>query len=169
MNEFIKVIFGDFTSIQLLGYLWFFIVGYIIYGLTEASSRDVNSTNTPVKWSWGFWFRDNWRRYLTTLLSTYILFRFYTEVSGHPFGYFDAVALGLIGDGIAATLKKKIPAIGGDREQLMVDTTARELVAEQQVVANNLVVDQQVVANNLIAEQKVVAEELVEENNINKE
>jgi hypothetical protein len=118
MGEILKVIFGDFTAIQLLGYAWFFIVGYFIYGLNEATSRNANSANTPVRWSWKFWFKDNWRRYLTTFLSTYILFRFYTEVSGHPFGYFDAVALGLIGDGIAATLKEKFKVIGGDREAL---------------------------------------------------
>lgn len=119
MNEIIKIVFGDFTLMELFGYLWFFIIGYIIYGLTETSARDVNSTNTPVKWSWKFWFLDNWKRYLTTILCTYILFRFYTELSGHPFSFFDATALGLIGDGIAATVKNRVKNMGADREKIM--------------------------------------------------
>jgi hypothetical protein len=123
MSEIFKIIFGDFTWIQLFGYLWFFIVGYVIFGLTETSGRDVQSTATPVKWSWKFWFHDNWRRYLTTIMCTYVLFRFYTEVCGHPFGNFDAVSLGLIGDGIAATMKKRVKAIGADREKLMTEIT----------------------------------------------
>lgn len=123
MNEIFKVIFGDFTAIQLFGYIWFFIIGYIIFGLTEGTGRDVQSPATPRKWSWIFWFYDNWRRYLTTVLCTYVLFRFYTEVSGHPFGNFDAISLGLIGDGIAATMKKRVKAIGADREKLMAEMT----------------------------------------------
>lgn len=118
MEELIKIIFGDFTGVQLLGYLWFFIVGYLIYFLTEISGRDVNSTHTPKKWSWKFLFYDNWRRYLTTILCTYILFRFYTEISGRPFENIDAVTLGMIGDGIAATVKKRVKSIGGNRDEL---------------------------------------------------
>ncbi len=119
MNEFLKHIFGDYSFYQLLSFGWFFIIGFVIYGLTEASGRDVQSKNTPVKWYWKFWLKDNWRRYLTTVLSTYVLFRFYVEFSGHPFGDFDALTLGLLGDGIAATLKKRIGLIAGNREKLM--------------------------------------------------
>jgi hypothetical protein len=120
MNEFCKIVFGgDYTGVQLLGFLWFFIVGYVIYGLTETTGRDVQSKNTPVEWKWKFWLKDNWRRYLITILCSYALFRFYVEFNGHPFGNFDAITLGLIGDGVAATLKKRIELIGGDREKLM--------------------------------------------------
>jgi len=119
MGELLKVIFGDYTSIELFGYLWFFAIGYLIYGLTETSGRDKNSPNTPTKWNWMFWVKDNWRRYLTTILCSYVLFKFYTEISGHPFGNFDAVSLGLIGDGIAATVKKRVKMVGADREKIM--------------------------------------------------
>jgi hypothetical protein len=126
MGELFKVIFGDITTLQLIGYVWFFIVGYIIYGLTETSGRDVNSKSTPVKWSWKFWFKDNWKRYLTTIMCTYVLFIFYDKISGHPFENFDAVTLGMIGDGVAATIKKRTKAIGGDREKLMANMTPEE-------------------------------------------
>jgi hypothetical protein len=118
MSELFKTIFGEFTTVQLIGYLWFFLVGYIIYALTEVSGRSVESPATPVKWSWKFWFLDNWRRYLTTVLCTYILFRFYTEINGSAFTYFDAVTLGLIGDGIAATVKKRLKSTAEKRETL---------------------------------------------------
>jgi hypothetical protein len=118
MNEFFQIIFGDFTIIQLLAYAWFFIIGYIIYGLIETTGRDKLSPKTPQKWSWKFWFKDNWRRYLLTILCSYIFFRFYNELSGHPFGYFDAISLGLLGDGAATTIKKRVKGINGDREEL---------------------------------------------------
>lgn len=120
MNEFIKIIFGNLTTVQLFANVWFFLIGYIIYGLTEATGRNVQSPATPVEWSWKFWFLDNWRRYLTTILCTYILFRFYTEISGHPLSYVDSVSIGLIGDGIAATMKNRVGAFfTADREKIM--------------------------------------------------
>jgi hypothetical protein len=160
MSELLKTIFGEYTTVQLLGYLWFFLVGYIIYGLTEATGRDVKSPNTPIKWNWRFWFYDNWRRYLTTILCSYILFRFYIEVSGHPFGNFDAVGLGLIGDGIAATLKERVKAIGADRKQLMTEYKAGEVKSGQQDTAIDLKSEQKDTATDLKSEQKVVAVEL---------
>lgn len=126
MGELFNIIFGGYTGVQLLAYLIFFILGYIVYGLTEVTGRDIQSVNTPKKWSWKFWFKDNWRRYLTTILCTFLLFRFYTEISGHPFGYFDAVSLGLIGDGIAATVKKRIKAVAGNRESLTAEIKAEQ-------------------------------------------
>ena len=66
MNEIFKIIFGDYTLVQLFGYFWFFIIGYIIYTLTEVIGRDKSGINTPAKWNFKFWFKDNWRRYLVT-------------------------------------------------------------------------------------------------------
>jgi len=118
MNEFFIIIFGGYSGVQLLAFLFFFVIGYIAYGLIETSGRDRYSPKTPEKWSWKFWFKDNWRRYLTTIICSFILFRFYSEVSGHPFGNFDAMTFGLLGDGIAVTMKKRVRAISGDRDEL---------------------------------------------------
>jgi hypothetical protein len=126
MTEFFTLIFGDYSIAQLMAFTIFFIIGYVIYGLTETSGRDKLSPNTPKKWNWKFWFWDNWKRYLTTILCTFVLFRFYDNISGHIFGCFDAVSLGLIGDGIAATVKKRIKGISADREKLMADLTEEE-------------------------------------------
>ena len=119
MGVFFKIIFGDFTWLQLFAYAWFFVIGYLIYGLTEVTGRDIASPNTPKKWSWKFWFYDNWRRDLTTLLCSYVFFRFYNEISGHPFGYIDAVTLGMIGDGVAVTIKERVKGFGAaNRDEL---------------------------------------------------
>jgi hypothetical protein len=126
MSEFFTILFGEYSTAQLLAFVVFFIVGYVIYGLTETSGRDVESQNTPRKWSWKFWFQDNWKRYLTTILCTFILFRFYSELSGHPFGNFDAVTFGMIGDGVAATIKNRVKGISADREKIMANMTDEE-------------------------------------------
>ena len=118
MEELFFRIFGDYSLIDLLSYAWFMLIGYIIYALIETTGRNVESTKTPRKWSWRFWVGDNWRRYLITILCTYALFRFYTEFSGDTFTDFDAFMIGVMGDGIAATAKKRIKSIVGNREKL---------------------------------------------------
>ena len=119
MSEFIKIVLGDFTPVEAIGYAWFFIIGYLIYGLTEVSGRDNSSKNTPKEWSWKFWFHDNWKRYLTTILCSYIFFRFYNELSGHSFSNIDAVMLGMIGDGMGATIKNRAFNLKESRIKIM--------------------------------------------------
>ena len=119
MNEIFEVIFGAYTWIQIFGFTWFLAIGYIIYGLNEASNRDKLGSKTPKKWKWRFWLKDTWRRYLVTFLSTYIMFRFYVEFVGHEFTYFEDLMMGLIGDGIGATAKKKVNMVKANREKLM--------------------------------------------------
>jgi len=127
MGEFFNILFGDYSIAQLMAFVVFFIIGYVIYGLTETTGRDRLGTKTPKKWNWKFWFQDNWRRYLTTILCTFVLFRFYSELSGHPFGNFDAVTFGLLGDGVAATIKKRVKGAGADREKLMANMKDDEI------------------------------------------
>ena len=119
MDEFIFSITGGYTPSAIATFFWFFIIGYVIYALIETSGRDVNSKSTPREWSWMFWFKDNWRRYLTTILCTYVLFIFYDEFIGHGFNNFEALLVGLVGDGISAFAKKKIGMLQADRVKLM--------------------------------------------------
>ena len=119
MNEIFKIIFGDYTFIQLFGFVWFFIIGYVINSLTETTGRDIKGKNTPEKWSWKFWFHDNWRRYVVTILSTYVLFRFYVQFVDTPLNDFEMLMMGLIGDNIGATAKRRIGIVKANREKLM--------------------------------------------------
>jgi hypothetical protein len=119
MKEIFEIIFGNYTLLELFGFAWFFIIGYVIYSLNETNDRDANSVNTPKKWSWKFWINDNWKRYLASFLATYVLFRFYIEIQGHPFTYLEALLLGILGDGIGANAKNKINIFKVDRNKIM--------------------------------------------------
>ncbi len=164
MGELFTIIFGAYSIVQLIGFLLFYIFGYIVYGLIETSGRDKLSPNTPEKWNWKFWFKDNWRRYLTTILCSFILFRFSSEMSGHPFSNFDAVAFGLIGDGIAATLKERIKGFSANRVELMKTYAADKIKADNKEIANELKDEQEAVADELKDEQEVVADEVIADN-----
>jgi hypothetical protein len=130
MNDFIKMIFGNYSSMQMLGYLWFFLIGYIIYGLNETTGRDVASLDTPQKWNFLFWWKDNRKRYIATILSTYVLFIFYTKMTGHVLENIDCLLLGLCGDHVGKVLKDRVGLISANREELMKQHLDKELNKE---------------------------------------
>ena len=119
MEEIILRIFGGYTIIDLVVFTWFILIGYIIKAWDETTLRDKKSKHTPENWSWKFWFKDNWRRYIVTFLSTYIFFRFYVEFVGHELTEIEAFMIGLIGDNIGASAKGRINAVKADREKLL--------------------------------------------------
>lgn len=119
MEEIFLRIFGGYTYVDLIVFGWYMIIGYGIKALDETTLRDKKSKNTPIKWSWNFWFKDNWRRYVVTILSTYIFFRFYVEFIGHELTDIEAFMLGLAGDNVGASAKGRIRAVKADREKLL--------------------------------------------------
>jgi len=119
MEEFKLAVFGAYTWGQLFGFMWFIIIGYLYNYLNETSNRNKNSIHTPMKWSWRFWFFDNWRRYLMTIIATYIFFRFYIDFTGHELTYFEAAMIGIVGDNIGASAKSKIGILKADRQKLL--------------------------------------------------
>ena len=116
-----EIFFNGYELIQVFGFLIFFIIGYLIYALDETSGRDRLSIRTPKKFSFKFWFGDNWRRYLVTILTTYIFFRFYIEFTGHPLSYFECVMIGMIGDGIGKKIKTKVKFTQANRTKLLLN------------------------------------------------
>jgi len=119
MKELFHILFGEYSFVQVFGFMWFYIIGYLITALDETTDRDVSSPNTPKKWRWKFWFYDNWRRYVVTILATYILFRFYTEFTGNELTCFECVMIGLVGDGIGTFAKRRVMIAKVNRKKLM--------------------------------------------------
>lgn len=121
MEEIILRIFGGYTIVDVVVFGWFILIGYLYKALDETSLRDKNSKNTPKKWSWKFWFNDNWRRYIITIISTYVFFRFYVELVGHELTEMESFMIGFIGDNIGASAKGRFNAIKANRNKLLID------------------------------------------------
>lgn len=118
MEELLTRLFGEYTIIDLIVFLWFMVLGYIYRALDETTLRNKESRNTPKKWSWVFWFKDNWRRYIVTIIATYIIFRFYLEIIGHELTEFEAFMIGLTGDNIGNSAKQRITSVKGNRDKM---------------------------------------------------
>lgn len=119
MEELLFRIFGGYSFIDLIVFGFYILIGYCIRAFDETSMRDKTSSKTPKKWSWKFWYNDNYKRYIVTILSTFIFFRFYVEFIGHDLTELEALMIGLIGDDIGITAKERLKTFKKDRERFM--------------------------------------------------
>ncbi len=119
MKELVNILFGGLTLYSFIGYFIWAMIGAFVYSTLEMSERDVKSKKTPEKFSLKFWIMDNWRRWVTTLLFIFILFRFYSELTGQQLVEFTAFLTGFGSDGISGFTKKKLHLIQADRERLI--------------------------------------------------
>ena len=113
------IFLNGYETVQAIGFLFFFVIGWLIYTLDETSGRSRPSRSTPIRFSFKFWIGDNWKRYLATILITFVFFRFYDQFTGHDPSYFECVMLGMIGDGLGAKLKGKVKAVQVNRTRLL--------------------------------------------------
>jgi cytochrome c biogenesis protein CcdA len=78
MEEY-SYILGFLSAKQFLSMCLFATIGIIISLLIDAQTRDQSSTRTPVRFSWWFLLKDNWKSILLTALIVLMTLRFVTS------------------------------------------------------------------------------------------
>jgi hypothetical protein len=107
MKEFLKLVIGT-DDVPLYAAMWFFsLAGIAISLLIDAKGRDKESERTPPAWSWNFFWSDNFRRLITTVLLVFIALRFSNELLGVDISLWASFLIGLGFDKLAEVAKKK--------------------------------------------------------------
>ncbi len=116
--------YTDFWSI-IIGpgpvgaFLAFIVIAYIcafVSLLIEANNRDLQSPNSPVKFSWHFMFLANLNRIIGNLLLIPIMIRILYPKMAHEAMVLSAVGVGVCFDRIFMWLKNKGAAIFGNQD-----------------------------------------------------
>ncbi len=79
MNYY-NYISGGMTPSHLMAALSFAAMGWLSYKVVTGATRVKHSIRTPVKWSWKFWVKDNWKEAVTHAVIMFILVRFASEI-----------------------------------------------------------------------------------------
>lgn len=119
MEKLGLMLFGGYSVWELIGYGVFFILGMFLYSYLEVENRNKLSNNTPKKFSWKFFYKDNIKRYVASVLLVYVLFRFFIEMTGQELNEFTALLMGFTGDGVIGMKKKSIKGLNTNRDNLM--------------------------------------------------
>jgi hypothetical protein len=102
---------GDLNLSQFLAALFFSAIGVLISLLFHANTRDPNTTTSPVKFSWLYLLRDNWKRIILAFLLICVTLKFLPELTGLKLNMFYALCIGLAWDKLAQYLQSKTDII----------------------------------------------------------
>lgn len=106
-------------NVQYFIALFFFAcLGAIISLLIQSNMRDVKSQSTPVKFSWSFFFLDNWKRIVFSLLIIYVAIRFSSELLHVTLGPFSALGIGLGLDKVSELIKNNTGFLQVNRDKI---------------------------------------------------
>jgi len=119
MEEFVKVLMGDMTVGTMLGYVFLILVGAGLSLLVEVNGRNVESGNTPRKFSWKFLALDNIKRTVWVILLAYVVVRFSAMLfPAEPVDWV-MVSLGYNIDSILGAAKKGSKIVGMNRQKFV--------------------------------------------------
>lgn len=104
-------ILGDLSFDQFVEYFFWAFVGTLVPIFIDLGTRDKKSERTPTKFSWQFWVRDNWKRWIRNIFVICLAIRFYSDIVAIA-NYNDsidawrALGIGIFLDGIIILIKK---------------------------------------------------------------
>lgn len=125
MEEFKQLVLGPASVAYYAAAEFFAILALILSLYLDSRKRDVNSSSTPMKFSWLFLLWDNTKRIVVGQITLFILFRFATELIGRQLNMWVAVGAGFLLsfglDKIIQWIKNKSSILDMNREK-MIDT-----------------------------------------------
>lgn len=76
---------GMSTGVLMAGFA-FALIGVLLNALLKTAKRDPLASNSPVEFSWGYFWNDNVKRFfksgLTTIIVIFLSLRFFKELTG---------------------------------------------------------------------------------------
>jgi hypothetical protein len=126
MKEFLSYFTGNMDPAEFAALCCFALIGAVIKLTMHVNSRDVNSPDTPVKFSLTFLLADNWKRILNSALLVYLFIRFpaqlipaniYQLISGGG-QFLLAAIIGFCFDSLSEYLKDKVSFLQVNRANI---------------------------------------------------
>lgn len=100
-------ILGDMMPKEFVVLLGFAYVGVVVNSLIVIFKRNTKSRRSPVKFSSGFWWKDNWKRILGSLLLIPVVILIGEEGMGLDIGNFTAFCIGGGIDAVIDIIRKR--------------------------------------------------------------
>jgi hypothetical protein len=111
MNEIASYLIGDLGVAKFAAAFIFAIIGVVLSLLWSTTVRNPSSDKSPQHFSWKFYWFDNARRILksvvSTLLTVFVSIRFVNELLGVEFSMATCFLIGLFLDRVVVFIKKK--------------------------------------------------------------
>jgi hypothetical protein len=107
MKEFLHLVIGTDNWPMYFAEWFFAILGITLSLLIGVATRKPLSETSPVHFSFSFFWSDNMRRILVTVLSVFVTLRFANDIIGVDISLWGSLGIGLSHDLLVGLLKKK--------------------------------------------------------------
>jgi hypothetical protein len=107
MKEFLHLVIGTDNWPMYFAEWFFAIAGIVVSLLIGVANRKPLSETSPVHFSFSFFWSDNFRRIMTTVILVFLTLRFANELIGVDISLWGSLGIGLVHDSLAGILKKK--------------------------------------------------------------
>lgn len=108
--KFLDYITGGMSVDQFCAAFVFTLIGVALSLFLDASKRNPVSVNSPIEWSWQYFWNDNLKRILrvvfTSILVIFVSLRFTKELFGREISMFFAFVIGLSLDQVQVFIRK---------------------------------------------------------------
>jgi hypothetical protein len=111
MNDIASYLIGDLGVAKFIAAFIFAIIGVVLSLLWSTTTRNPSSDKSPEHFSWNFFWSDNTKRILrsivSTLLTVFVSIRFVKDLLGIEFSMATCFLIGLFLDQVVFIIKKK--------------------------------------------------------------
>lgn len=101
MKEFLQILLGNATGAQFAAAMFFALLTSSGMALSRVKKRDVSSDRTPEHFSWQFFWSDNFRQIIGTLILVFLTIRISQYWVKPEWAIYGSVIIGLISDQLA--------------------------------------------------------------------
>lgn len=107
MKDFLITFLGGMTTTLFFAYwLWAFI-GMVFHLFIDILRRKKTSPYSPHEWDWGYWWADNRRKIIVSLVALPFAVLFGKSISGAEMNIYLAFCAGYLIDNFLDVLKQK--------------------------------------------------------------
>jgi len=106
MKEFLVLILGGMSTVQLLAGIFYLVIGIILSLFIDANKRNVASQSSPIHFSYKHLLKDNNLRITISLVVGIVCLRFCNEFFGSAPTMYMAFMIGFSADKLSEYIKK---------------------------------------------------------------
>jgi hypothetical protein len=106
-SEFVKTFMNGMAVGVFFAYMAWALIGLVLNLVIDIVRRKPQSPDSPVKFSWKYWWADNWCRILIAVILIPVITLLFNFIMGVQLNLLSAFYIGWTGDQIAELLKRK--------------------------------------------------------------
>lgn len=106
-TEFQSMVLNGMSLTAFAAYIFYGVLGMICNIVSDIIRRDKSSPNSPAGFSWSYWWKDNWRRFMFSFLCLPLGIIFCNDLLSIDVTIYTAFTIGLGADHLIELLKRK--------------------------------------------------------------